>query len=81
MDYPNFVPLKGIARLKCRVREKKTHRTWIVFYPPTNGIRECWQTGHKKLPTGRGDYTEFNDRGEPVLDSWSDQIWYGIPPA
>ena len=38
-----------IARLRIRVREKATHRTWVVDWPPDGGILFCGLTGSKHL--------------------------------
>ena len=56
------------ARL--RVREKKTGRTYIVYWPWPDGICLCAKTGERRFVTDAGGYSEYNDRGEPVLDSW-----------
>lgn len=40
-------------------------------WPEEDGIRYlCAKTGQRRLVTERGGYSEYNDRGEPVLDSW-----------
>lgn len=64
------------ARIRLRVKEKATNRTYIV-YPHTDGrINIWWQTGRKQIIKYRAGYTEYNDRGEPVLDSWQEPINY-----
>jgi len=59
-------------RLRLRIREKETHRTWLAFWPWTGSpaIALCAKTGSLRLITHRAGYTEYNDRGEPVLYSW-----------
>ena len=65
-----------IARLRIRVREKATHRTWVVDWPPDGGILFCGLTGSKHLVVNHAGYGEYNDRGEPVLDSWIEPTNY-----
>lgn len=61
-----------------RIKEKATNRTWMM-YGCTNGLRMCIGTGHKVfIAPGSQGYSEFNDRGEPVLDSWIKQELYVI---
>lgn len=57
-------------RGRLRIREKLTHRTWTAHWPWTDGIAFCYRTGSLRLITHRAGYGEYNDRGEPVLDSW-----------
>ena len=63
-------------RLKLRIMEKATRRTWVAFYPWDNGIALCIATGSIRLiDCGRAGYSEFNDRDEAILDSWIKQDW------
>jgi hypothetical protein len=57
-------------KMRLRVREKATHRTWIVVWAPESGVIYCAVTGRKNFCWYRSGYGEYNDRGEPVLDSW-----------
>jgi hypothetical protein len=61
-------------RTRLRCKDKTTHRTWIAHWPIESGIVLCALTGSRRLITLRGGYSEYNDRGEPVLDSWIDAI-------
>ena len=66
--------------MRLHIREKTTHRTWQAIWPWQDGIALCWMTGSKHLVTVRAGYTEYNDRGEPVLDSWTEPTaWVVIP--
>jgi hypothetical protein len=63
-------------RLRLRIREKATHRTCILHWPTTFGLWGYYETGRKVLITARAGYAEYNDRGEPVLDSWTKpEVW------
>jgi hypothetical protein len=59
---------------RIRVIEKTTNRTWM-FYPHF-GL--CFATGHMHIIGPGGGYTETNDRGDPVLDSWVKCEWFGM---
>lgn len=59
-----------IARCRIRGRDKATHQTWVAFWPWNNGVALCVLTGTTHLITHRAGYSEYNDRGEPVLNSW-----------
>jgi hypothetical protein len=62
----------NIARLRIRIRDKATRRTYLAFWPWEDGIALCIATGHRVLVTRAPGYAEFNDRGEAVLDSWTE---------
>ena len=64
-------------RMILRVRDKSTHRTYLGRWPAQDGLVICATTGHKRMNV-RAGYTEFNDRGEPVLDSWIEPTQYVI---
>lgn len=59
-----------IAKLRIHVIDKVTRRTAIAFYPWQDGIALSLLTGEKRLITDKAGYSEYNDRGQPVLDSW-----------
>ena len=63
-------------RCRFRIRDKKTHRTWVAHWPIEHGIFLCANTGTKVTITARSGYSEYNDRGEPVLDSWIEPMQY-----
>lgn len=65
-----------IGRLRIRVREKATHRTYVVHWPPSDNILVWWATGTLRLVLHTPGYGEYNDRGEPVLDSWIEPTNY-----
>lgn len=56
------------ATVRIRIFEKATHRTYLAHFG-SGGI-VCVLTGTKKLVQYAPGYSEYNDRGEPVLDSW-----------
>lgn len=59
-------------RVRLHARDKATRRTCIVDWPPVDNIRMTMMTGEMRPVTNsRGGYSEYNDRGEPVLDSWT----------
>jgi|HubBroStandDraft_2_1064218.scaffolds.fasta_scaffold00132_14 hypothetical protein len=58
------------ARLRIRGRNKTNHKTWIAYWPWEKSFALCILTGTKHLITHRAGYSEYNDRAEPVLDSW-----------
>ena len=60
-----------VARVRLRITEKATRRTYIGVYPwDASDTICCIVTGYKRFVTDRSGYSEFNERGEPVLDSW-----------
>lgn len=60
------------ARLKLRIIEKVSRRTYEAYWPWPDGIAICIATGTMQLvQPGTSGYKEFNDRGSPVLDSWT----------
>lgn len=59
-----------IARMRLRIREKATHRTWLLDWSPDSDVLLYCMTGTKRLVLHAPGYSEYNDRGEPVLDSW-----------
>ena len=62
----------GPFRLKLRIIEKATRRTYVAYYPWfAGGIALCMATGWYGLINNRNGYAEYNDRGEPVLDSYT----------
>lgn len=65
-----------IARLRLRVIDKATRRTGVAFYPWEGGITFGFYTGEMRLITDKAGYSEYNDRGQPVLDSWMEPIQY-----
>lgn len=65
------------ARMRLRITEKDTRRTYRGVYPWDDGIAFCYGTGVMKfIPCGMSGYKEYNERGEPVLDSWIEQPFY-----
>lgn len=69
--------MNKIARLQLRVKEKATNRTWFQYPFDPLAFNICYMTGTKRLiACGRAGYSEYNDRGEPVLDSWIEQPFY-----
>ena len=66
----------SVFRARLHIIEKATRRTWLAFWPWENGIALCAMTGSKRLITERAGYSEYNDRGEPVLDSWIEPTQY-----
>ena len=57
-------------RICLRVKDKATRRTCIV-YPTDDGVRVTLLTGeYRFVPEWKGGYSEYNDCGEAVLDSW-----------
>jgi hypothetical protein len=65
-----------VFRTRLHIRDKATHRTWIANWPIERGVILYAMTGSKCLVTERGGYSEYNDRGEPVLDSWIEPLYY-----
>lgn len=53
------------ARVRLRIREKVSRRTFLAIWPPRGGFSICAATGDVSLDT-RGNLTERNDRGEIV---------------
>lgn len=58
-----------IARLRLRIIDKATRRTYVAsWFAP--GCFICAATGSMRVVDTRAGYSEYNDRGQPVLDSW-----------
>lgn len=52
-------------RTRLLIKDKRTQRTYVKHGS------FCVTTGTRRLVTSwRGGWAEYNDRGEPVLDSW-----------
>lgn len=64
------------ATVGLRIMEKATRRTWRAYWPYQDGAALCVLTGHKHIIQNRAGYSETNDRGEPVLDSWVEPTNY-----
>lgn len=63
------------THLRIRITEKATRRTAVAIWPWENGIALCFLTGYKQLIyPGRCGYSEYNERNEPVLDSWIEEL-------
>ena len=59
-------------KTRLRVKDKATGRTGIIQYG--SGFVARITTGEKRfVPPCSSGYKEYNDDGEPVLDSWLDQ--------
>lgn len=65
-----------VAQMKLRIKEKATRRTWMAYWPPIDGVMLCCSTGSKRLIVNRAGFSEYNDDGEPVLDSWLEPVQY-----
>lgn len=65
------------ARLKLRIIEKVSRRTYDAYWPWSDGIALCIATGTMRLVyPGTSGYKEYNDRGEPIPDSWTTEpMW------
>lgn len=63
-------------RCRLRIRVKATRRTFLRYWPPDAASDLCIATGSKRLVINRAGYSEVNDRGEAVLDSWCEPQLY-----
>lgn len=64
--------MNRVARLRLRVIEKVSRRTYLAIWPWSDGIGFCIATGTRHIISRYAGYREYNDRGEPVPDSWTE---------